>query len=660
MEIVCLCPLRATSFVWQAYTGAYGFTVIVKATFLLKPGQSVLAPEQEPVNETERYAGDDPRRGLHAPSDRAPYKPRADVMLVGHAYAPGRQRVRSLVARVVVGDIDKSIEVWCDRGVRLHDGQILEGPRFLQAAIGWEKAAGGPETNNPVGISFEGAPNAFGILEIPNVQPIGTSVIQRSDRFAPAGFGPIGSRWPFRAQKLGRYGGTFQEPGWERSAIPADFDARYFQAALPDQQVATIRPDEQIFLENLHPEHAQLMTALPGLRPRAIADRATGEREEVKLVADTLWIDTDRGRCCVVWRGRIGLRHAAEVGRVAVWVDGLPMVAPDEAPADALENPSINEEDGLATITLVGPMVRNDESVLPFVAGASKSAPSAQQIAENSSRWAIPLGASGDDSGRMFAPRFAPVRAPLPFGAPRGEQEEQAETIPPLSKVDSGGTSFVPVVVPPLQPTYFEEVPVLRYVEPAPEEARARNPSKFDVAPPAMIGPIAGVTQDEPVETEAAPAAKADDAAAAAVEEEFVELSIEETAAITAEIAEEKEERRKVLEAHRLSDGAWKKNEARWEEAMEKEQGRGRNALRKRHDAAYVKRVEGFRGEITVEDYARIMVGMERGKVEGAMDELRVQKKALMPVVRVWAGRMGADMRVGKAAALALQELRLS
>ncbi|WP_437838181.1 DUF2169 family type VI secretion system accessory protein [Sorangium sp. So ce1153] len=659
MDIVCLCPLRAASFVWQAYTGAYALTVIVKATFLLKPGQSVLAPEQNPVNDTERYVADDSRRSLHFPSDRAPYKPRADVVLVGHAYAPGRQLVRSLVARMGVGSIDKSIEVWCDRGVRLHDGQLLKGPRFAQAAIGWEKAAGGPGTNNPVGISFDGAPNTFGMVAIPNVQPFGTSVTQRSDRFAPAGFGPIGRRWPLRVQKLGRYAGSFQEPGWERSALPADFDASYFQAAPPDQQVAEIRPDERIFLENLHSEHPRLMTALPGLRPRAIADRATGEREEVKLVADTLWIDTDRGLCCVVWRGRVGLRHAAEAGRIAVWVDGLPVVAPE----DALVSPPIKEEeeDGLATMTTVGPMVKMAEPVLPFVAGASKLAPSNQQIAENSSRWAIPIGASGDGSGTMFASLSAPMKAPLPFGAQRDEQENLAETIPPLSSVESGGTPFVPVVVPLLQPAHFEEVPVLGYLEPAREEAREREASKVDVvAPPAMIGPMAVVTQDEPVETDAAPAAKAEDAAAAAVEEEVVELSIEETAAIAAEIAEDKEERRKVLEAHGLSDSAWRRNETRWDAAMEEEQGRGRNALRKRYDAAYVKRVEGFRGEITVEEYARIMVGMERGNVEAVLDGLRVQKKAMMPVVRVWAGRMGADVRVGKAAALALQELRLS
>ncbi|WP_437628023.1 DUF2169 domain-containing protein [Sorangium sp. So ce1151] len=48
-------------------------------------------------------------------------------------------------------------------------------------------------------------------------------------------------------------------------------------------------------LENLHPEHPRLVTSLPGLRPRALAERASGGQEELALLCDTLWIDADRG-----------------------------------------------------------------------------------------------------------------------------------------------------------------------------------------------------------------------------------------------------------------------------------------------------------------------------------------------------------------------------
>lgn len=48
-------------------------------------------------------------------SDLAPFKRRADVLVVGHAFAPERRPVGSLVARVVVGEVDKAIAVFGDR-----------------------------------------------------------------------------------------------------------------------------------------------------------------------------------------------------------------------------------------------------------------------------------------------------------------------------------------------------------------------------------------------------------------------------------------------------------------------------------------------------------------------------------------------------------------
>jgi len=287
MDIVSFCPLKACGFEWQSPTGAHALTVVVKATYLLQPGQAVPSEVQEPIHRDERTWDEDFGRSVYVPSDGAPYKLRADVVLVGHAYAPKRQPVRSVVARMVIGDIDKSIEVWCNRGFSIHDDQLVEGPRFLRMPLRWEFAAGGPETNNPVGISFGAAPDRYGMVAVPNLQPLGVHLSQRSDTFAPVGFGPIGARWPGRVAKLGQYTGSFSENWWQKQSLPTSFDATYFNVAPSDQQVHEIRADERIVLENLHLEHARLVTNLPGLKPRAIVDRATGEREEVSLIADT-------------------------------------------------------------------------------------------------------------------------------------------------------------------------------------------------------------------------------------------------------------------------------------------------------------------------------------------------------------------------------------
>jgi hypothetical protein len=324
MDVVSLCPLQAAGFVWQSKSATPVQTVIVKATYLLRPGECPLAPDQDAVNEGDNHWNDDPTRSVHTPSDQAPFKPKADVLLVGHAFAPGQQPVRSLTARMVVGEVDKSIEVWCDRGFRLRDGLLLEGPRCSKMSLRWERAAGGPETINPVGMRFDAAPDKYGMVAFPNLQPQGLVVSKRSDVFAPLCFAPIAPSWPARAQRLGRLAGTFPSEGWESRPLAEDFDYDYFQAAPSDQQVTEIRANERIVIENLHPDHALLVTRLPGLRPRAVAERAEGEREEVELEGDTLWIDTDRGLCTVVWRGRIGLRYAQEPGRITVSMESDP------------------------------------------------------------------------------------------------------------------------------------------------------------------------------------------------------------------------------------------------------------------------------------------------------------------------------------------------
>ena len=83
-------------------------------------------------------------------------------------------------------------------------------------------------------------------------------------------------------------------------------------------------------------------------------------------MADTLWIDSDRGICTMVWRGRLALRSAREAGRVAFWVDGLPSVAPS---AEAAVPTVDSDRSAVETITLVQSGKELMASTLPFVPG---------------------------------------------------------------------------------------------------------------------------------------------------------------------------------------------------------------------------------------------------------------------------------------------------
>ena len=122
--------IRTASIVWQPRSGAWALTIICKMTFVLSPGESVLDREQDEINDHENHWKEDENRSLHTATDLVPFKPRADVLVSGHAYAPRQQPVASLVARIIVGAMDKAIEVSCDR-VWTQDGRLQESSRFL-------------------------------------------------------------------------------------------------------------------------------------------------------------------------------------------------------------------------------------------------------------------------------------------------------------------------------------------------------------------------------------------------------------------------------------------------------------------------------------------------------------------------------------------------
>lgn len=434
MDIVTLCPFVASKVVWQAHTGAFALTVIVKATFVLRPGIAALAPEQDPIIERERFHDEDPRRSVRIPSDVVPYKPRADVLLVGSAYAPDKQPVRSLVTRFVVGEMDKSIEVWCDRAFRVLDGQVLEGKRFTRMPLVWERASGGPESANPVGKRFDGPADGYGTIAVANLQPVGHFVSKLSDTFVPTCYAPVAPAWPGRTQRLGRLSRTFLESAWNAQPLHVDLDPSFFQAAPPDQHVAEIRANERIVLENLHSEHPRLVTNLPDLRPRAIADRATGEREEIALVGDTLWVDTDRGVCCVVWRGRIGLRLADEAGRISITIanDNVNDSEPDDLQVTMSPlSPQVQQdEEDLAGRTMLGSFApKASGPVMPF-AGADKLNPAGEAI-------------------RRIADRV------LPFAPLVGLPAAPAQGSPPVAAAPIAPPAYVspPAIVTPTPPT---------------------------------------------------------------------------------------------------------------------------------------------------------------------------------------------------------------
>ena len=130
MEVTSISPLRVGSLVWQSSEGRFVLTVVCKATYTLTPEVSPLAAEQEGINERDNHWDDDPRRSVDAPGDLAPFKPRADVLLVGSIYPQGERGVSLM--RFRFGPIERRIDQSMNpiRTSAANSGKLAEGVGF--------------------------------------------------------------------------------------------------------------------------------------------------------------------------------------------------------------------------------------------------------------------------------------------------------------------------------------------------------------------------------------------------------------------------------------------------------------------------------------------------------------------------------------------------
>lgn len=329
MELISQCAIRVAKLVWQPGHGGFAYTVVCKATFELMPELSPLAAAQEAVVEADVYTGSQ-QASLAQASELVPFKKRPEVILTGHAHAPDGRPVTSLVARLVVGEIDKAVQVDGDRQFDA-DGWIGDPEPFVRMPLVWERAAGGPGTLNPAGIALnaDARVDALGQVAAPNLVPPGLFLTSRKKVVPPVGLGPISPRWALRAAHLHRHAARWDPDRWNQVPLPADVDVAYFNAAPPDQQRAEPFGEERIYLENLHPRFARLSTRLAPVSPAATVDQGSGP-EPLRMRCDTLIVDADRGLAMLVWRAHVLLDHPDRPGRVLVTGPGEPEPAPQE------------------------------------------------------------------------------------------------------------------------------------------------------------------------------------------------------------------------------------------------------------------------------------------------------------------------------------------
>ena len=241
--------------------------------------------------------------------------PRVDVLLAGHAYAPGATAVESLAARLHVGSLAKELTITGDRAWAPGPRGARPGPTtpFRRMALRYER--GGLAGENSIGVD-EGAHGVEVGRPLPNIAATGGHT---------PGFGPVPLLWRARRRNLPDAAVLWAyRARLGAGTMPQGFDFSLFNAAPAEQQIAALPLRAPIVLENLSPHLPRLESRLPALAPKLFRiQRETGRASSVALRADTLWIDADRALVVVSWRGLTPVAGPsdAEIGQLIVAIE---------------------------------------------------------------------------------------------------------------------------------------------------------------------------------------------------------------------------------------------------------------------------------------------------------------------------------------------------
>ncbi len=292
MQIVNETPFAADTVLWEDLEGKAKLTVIVKTTFEVQKDKAVLRAEQLPVFTSDQHYKDDPTALVRFETDRVPYKPLADIVLVGRAHAPWKRSVSQLDVSLRVGDLHKIIRIFGDRKwqrtAMLANLPTISAPEpFVTMDLTYDRAYGGIDSasaqyypENPSGAGFIGKDSQEPIVgkPLPNLEDPTHLIQSVGDRPKPVGFGFYGRGWIPRLRYAGTYDERYQKE--QAPALPADFSYALFNGAHPDLQIkGYLRGDETVELTNLSPE-PRLKFNLPAVNLRITVSKWTAAPDE--------------------------------------------------------------------------------------------------------------------------------------------------------------------------------------------------------------------------------------------------------------------------------------------------------------------------------------------------------------------------------------------
>jgi len=282
----------------------------------------VLAPRQDELELADRYEGDPSSGLLVRACDIVPFKPAADLTILGASWAPHGVEARSWLAGVRLGKLEKVVRVHGPRAWRCaakpegdeKDGApgqkkewVLSPALPVKAvALDWRGAFGGalPGTgdgqtpvdvhrHNPIGCGIVDAQHSPMDADIPAPcieDPADPVLDWRRRDYVPQGFRPLPPVWRPRQQFTGTFDDAWLEA--KHPLLPDDFDYRFYQYAAPGLiHQERLNGDEELQLLHMHPDHAHIQVWLPGVRLSATAHRNDGHAEVLEMALDGVHVD---------------------------------------------------------------------------------------------------------------------------------------------------------------------------------------------------------------------------------------------------------------------------------------------------------------------------------------------------------------------------------
>lgn len=257
-------------------------------------------------------------------------KPAAEILIGGHAAAPGGVPTQRMGLSWTVGGLGKSLLVTGDRSWRLANATVVatEPTPFVQMPLTRARCFGGED--HPLNIEGTGFKARERIMArkavaLPNIEVPEQAIRSFTDSPEPARFGPM----PIDAKERLRHTGTY-DAAWLKTRAPAlaaDADPRLFLFAPDDQRwPGYLAGGEHYHLQNFCADAPSIEGVLPDFRVRCFVGWTDREKPvaEVSLRIDTLWLFAGAGRGVLIYRGALPIDdfEAADVADIMLAYEG--------------------------------------------------------------------------------------------------------------------------------------------------------------------------------------------------------------------------------------------------------------------------------------------------------------------------------------------------